>query len=153
MSALDSLTTLGLVIFLTFVSFGTTLSVGVTLAFVILLELDSLLAVHLGVSLGHAGESFTGRVDLGSSKAGRELDFEKNEQVSSLVTTLVEGETLVDHSHNLIGLDHESRSVFDSELGAVEVGDDEVNSGKSLEEGDLFLNEQVSSLTLESLVR
>ena len=65
----------------------------------------------------------------------------------------MEGETLVDHSHNLIGLDDESRGVFDSELGAVEVGDDEINSGKGLKEGNFFLNEQVSSLTLESLVR
>ena len=79
MSALDSLTALGLVIFLTFISFGTTLGVGVTLAFVILLELDSLFDIHLNISLRHAGESFTGRVNLGSSKAGRELDFKKNE--------------------------------------------------------------------------
>ena len=53
----------------------------------------------------------------------------------------MEGETLVDHSHNLIGLDDESRGVFDSELGAVEVGDDEINSGKGLKEGNFFLNE------------
>jgi hypothetical protein len=90
---------------------------------------------------------------LRGGQASREFNFEKNEKVTSLIALLVEGETLVNDSHNFVGLDHETGLVLNSELGAIEVSHDKVDTGESFKEGNFLLNEQVSTLTLEDLVR
>jgi len=90
---------------------------------------------------------------LRGSQASREFNFEKNEKVTSLIALLVERKTLINDSHNFVGLDHETGLVLNSELGAIEVSHDKVNTGESFKKGNFFLNEQVSTLTLEDLVR
>jgi len=151
---LNSLATLSGTIFIFFiaVAFSATLSVSVLLSFVIFFELDRLLAVHVDISLGHRSESTSSSSQLGSRESGRELNFEKYEQVTSLIALLVERKTLVNDSHYFVGLDDEARLVLNSELGTIEVGHDEINSSQSFEESNLLLNEQVSTLTFEYLV-
>jgi hypothetical protein len=148
---LDSLATLSVTIFFLFiaVAFSATLSVSVLLSIVIFFELDGLLAVHIDISLGHRRECTSSSSHLGSRESGRELNFEKYEQVTCLKALLVERKTLVHDSHYFVGLDDEARLVLNSELGAIEVGHDEINSGQSFEESNLLLNEQVSTLTFE----
>lgn len=64
----------------------------------------------------------------------------------------MEGKTLVWNRLEVIWLDNLAGRVLDPNIGAIEVFHDEVDSGKSLLERNLMFNEQISALSLESLM-
>jgi hypothetical protein len=79
------------------------------------------------------GHRHTDHFNLGVGETFRESDFEHHEEISELEGLLMEWETLVGHGFNVIGLNYLSRVVFNSDFGAVEMGDNELNSSQSLE--------------------
>ena len=64
----------------------------------------------------------------------------------------MERQALVWDCLQVVGLDHLARLVLDSNLGAIEVSHNEVHACQSFSERDLMFNEQISALSLESLV-
>lgn len=125
----------------------------VALVFAVALKFDLFSAGHILVHLA----LLRSKSDSGSlkSRLGHGLgegNLEHDVQVTEFVALLVEGQTLVKHSLNVIGLDNFARLVLDAQLGSIEVVDDEVDTSESLQESDFFLHEQIGALALEAFV-
>ena len=132
MSALDALTTSTRFLLVTLVAFGTTLSVRVSLSVVILIKLDNLLDIHINIISAHMAECFLGAFEHGRVEFDGELDLEENEKISVFVRLFVERETLILYGLDLIGFDDLTGGVLDTELRAIEMGDDEVDASEGL---------------------
>jgi len=151
--ALDALTTMtGSFFLVALVAFSTALSVRVLLAVVVFLQLDYLLDIHVNILSAHVGQCFLGTIELLHAKFHWELDLEEHEKVSVLVRLFVERKALVLDGLDLVGFDDLTGVVLDAELVTIEVSDNEVDAGQSLEERNFLLNEEIGSLTLEHLV-
>lgn len=81
-----------------------------------------------------------------------ELNLELDYQVAVLVDALVERHAEVLAGEHRVGLDHLARLVLDAHLPSVKVGQHEVETSQSFEQGDLLVHKEVSALTLEELV-
>jgi hypothetical protein len=99
-----------------------------------------------------SGECLIDLSDLLRLERVGEDDLEDHKQVTRFECLLMVGHTVTLHGLDLVGLDHLAGLILDADLLTVKVGQHEVNTRESLEEGDLLFNEQVSSLTLEGLM-
>jgi len=86
-------------------------------------------------------------------QTGGEDHFEHDEQIALFVRLFVEGKTLISNGLNIIWLNNFPRLVLNSQLSAVQVSDHKVYTSESLEKSDFLSNKQVSTLSLELLVR
>ena len=78
-----------------------------------------------------------------------EFDFEDDEEVAVFVWRLVEWHAKTLATHHLIWLHDFALIILDSYLPTVKMCDCHINAGKGIEQRDLLLDEQVSSLSLE----
>jgi len=81
-----------------------------------------------------------------------EGDLENNVKISEIVGLLVEGQTLVLDSLDLLGFDDLTWVVFDSYFATVQMGQNEVHTSQCLVQGDFLFHQDVSTLALEGLV-
>ena len=81
-----------------------------------------------------------------------ELDLKDDHKAAMLVDALVEGHAQVFNGELRVWLDHIPWGVLYPDLSAIEMGQDEVETGQSLKQSDLLLHEKVSTLAREGLV-
>jgi len=119
---------------------------------VVVNEFDGLLGSHVDVSWLLVFQCSRNRGESLHGHLFGELDLKDNVQVTEVVSLLVERKTLLLNSLDFLGLDHLTGLVLDSNLGAVEMFENEVDAGQSLEQGNGLLHKQISSLALEQLM-
>lgn len=142
-----------LVVLVGFVTLSASLSVGVSLVIGVFHKVYGLIGIHVLVSLLLHGESRFDLANRGIVEVLREGNLENNEQVTEFVRLFVEGKTLIRHSLDVIRLDNFTGLALNSQLSSIQVSDHEINTSEGLKQSNLLLNKQISSLSLEFLVR
>lgn len=131
---------------------GATASLRVSLR---LLELSQLagFGVHVGVggALGGGEGGKEGGEFVNGNGVG-EGDLEHDEEVAVLERLLVERQAFFSDRLQVVGLDHLAGLVSDSDFGAIEVRDHEVDAGEGFDQSDFVFDQQISALALEPLV-
>ena len=157
LGALDALTAsrvaMLLILVFTIVTSATT-RFSVSLTFLELLE-HALLSIHIGVIITTSGawQCSLNCVNLVYFQRIGECHFKHYEKVTEFVRLLVEGKTFLRNRFEVIRLNNLAWLVLNSNLCAIEVRDNEVNASKGFNQSDFVLNQKISTLTLESLVR
>jgi len=90
--------------------------VSVALTFVVLRKFDNLLNIHVNIIFGHMTKSLLSLLKLLGIEFYWEFDLEEDKEVSVLVGLLVEWETFIFNSLDLVGFNDLSRIVLDSEF-------------------------------------
>ena len=117
------------------------------------LEHESL-RIHLCVGFGC---SWTGQGSFQCRQTGdrdrvREGHCKLDEKVAEPIRRLIEWEAFLCDCLNIVGLDDLTWLVFNSNLSAIEVCEDEVNTSECFDQRNFVLDEQVGTSSLELLV-
>jgi hypothetical protein len=142
-----------IVVILSMVFVGSTLSMRILLAFIERYELLDIFylinSLLLFRAIGLAFKNFSNLTHLLVIELVWEFDFKNDEEVAVFVWRLVEGHAKTLATHHLIWLDNFALIVLYSDLTAVQMGDRHVDTGESIKQGYLLLDEQVSTFSLE----
>lgn len=154
MSALHALPTLAMTmsifLFIAAVALLATLVMGISMALNEGLELDSLCNLHIDIGfLLLSSEGLSDFGYLGGLKLVWEDELEHYEKVAELVRLLVVGHTMTFNCLDIIRLDDLTRLVLDTNLFAVQMCQDEIDSGQGFKKRDLLLNQEISTSALE----
>lgn len=155
LSALDALASTGTtgLLFLVFaIVASAATSLGVSLALFEVTQ-HAGLGIHSGISL--SSRAWEGTFDCGDFVDDHlvwECHFEHHKHVTELIGLLVERKSFLGDSLEVVGLNDLTWLVFNSDLGAIEMGDNEVHSCECLNQSDFVFNQQVSTLALEALM-
>lgn len=152
MDALASTGTTGLLFLVFAIVASAATSLGVSLALFEVTQ-HAGFGIHVGISgSSRAWEGTFNCRDLSDSHLVWECHFEHHKHVTKLIGLLVERKTFLGDSLEVVGLNDLTWLVFNSDLGAIQMSDDEVNSCECLNQSDFVFNEQISTLTLEALM-